>query len=93
MDLRGTVGGVPVSGTASFDAFVLKSNQAYLQGSYALSKNVEVYARLGGADMKSSDEFSDSAKIFGTVGLRGFFYTNGWFSMGGFFSGKYVFQL
>lgn len=61
---------------------VLRSNQAYLQGTFAFSKNLEEYIRLGGAD--ASDMLHGPDKFFGTFGLRGFFKINDRFAMGPF---------
>jgi hypothetical protein len=68
--------------TVSTRSQVLKSSQGYLQGSYAFSKNLEEYIRLGGAN--ASGMLSDHTKIFGTFGLRSFFPVNTWFAMGPF---------
>ena len=67
---------------ASTGSQVLKSNQVYLQGSYAFSENLEEYVRFGGAN--ASDMLNDHTKIFGTFGLRSFFKVNDWFAMGPF---------
>lgn len=61
---------------------VLRSNQGYLQGSFAFSKNLEEYIRLGVAD--ASNMLSDQTKFFGTFGVRGFFKINDWFALGPF---------
>jgi hypothetical protein len=68
--------------TVSTESQVLKSKQAYVQGSFAFSKNLEEYIRLGGAD--TSDMLNGQTKFFWTGGLRSFFKINDWFAMGPF---------
>ena len=62
---------------------VFKSNQIYLQGSFAFAKNWEVLGRLGGADMKiHASDFKDGIKAFGSLGIRGLLYDDGLFGFG-----------
>lgn len=61
----------------------VKSNQFYLQGTYALHSGVEVYARLGIADLQADDawvgiDFEDNYKFFGTLGAKALVFSN-WF--------------
>jgi hypothetical protein len=77
-----------------FGDFRTESNQYYLQVSYGLPKNWEVYGRIGGADMKlKSDGFldgtKDSTQPFGTLGIKGAFFKKNQFSFGAFAQGTY----
>lgn len=59
----------------------VKQNQAYIQASYGFIKNSEIYLGIGGADIKAKDafdfnnpqDFKDSSKPFGTIGIKGIF--------------------
>jgi len=79
----------------NFTDVVAKQNQAYLQASYGFLKNFEGYARLGGANVKLSDaftfnspqDFNDSFKPFGTVGVKGVFNITSRLGIGPFVQG------
>jgi hypothetical protein len=62
-----------------------ESHQGYLQGSYGITKDWEVYGRLGAGDVKFNDkdmdELRDSAKIFGSLGFKGVMYSYRMFSL------------
>jgi uncharacterized repeat protein (TIGR03803 family) len=76
-----------VNGTrVALDDFTLRSNQAYLQGTYSFIKNWEVYMRLGATNARSVNaDFTDNtARFFGAAGIRGVFFTKDDFSLGGF---------
>ncbi len=71
-----------------------RSNQYFLQGTYTLLKDWEIYGRLGGADMvvhsrDTSQRFSDSATIYGTLGFKGVVYRYGNFAVGPFIEGSW----
>ena len=68
---------------------IFKSNQVHLQGSYSFVKNWEAYGRIGGADMKEQvSGLKDGSKVFGSLGVRGLFYDDGFFSFGPFIQGN-----
>ncbi|MHB8111662.1 MAG: hypothetical protein ACYDHW_16690 [Syntrophorhabdaceae bacterium] len=72
-----------------------QSHQAYLQGSFAPTKNFEAFGRLGGADLESKDmdpDIKDDAKLFGTLGMKVMFYDNNIFGIGAFAQGTYHFE-
>ena len=72
-----------------------QSNMGYLEGSFAPIKEFEVFGRLGGADLRTKGEdpnFADSAKIFGTLGVKAIFYQDKMFGFGAFAQGTYHFQ-
>ena len=59
------------------DNFRTQSNQAYVQASFAPMKSLEVFARIGGADMRTRDtvnDLSDNGKLFGTIGAKAMLY-------------------
>jgi len=71
-----------------------RSNQYYLQGTYTLLKDWEIYGRLGGADMvvhshDTDQHFSDSANVYGTLGFKGVVYRYGNFAIGPFIEGSW----
>ena len=75
-------------------------NQAYIRGSYSFIKNWEAYLGIGGADIKAKDafdfdrpqDFKDSLKPFGTIGIKGVFDIAPEFGVGPFFQASYVFS-
>jgi hypothetical protein len=72
-----------------------QSNMGYLEGSFAPIKEFEVFGRLGGADLRTKGEdpnFADSAKMFGTLGVKAIFYQDKMFGFGAFAQGTYHFQ-
>lgn len=81
-------------GTADFwQKARFMQNTAYLQGSYGIFKNWEVFGRLGFADLQASDtfnwntytdDFKDTYQVFGTLGIKGVMYSNPSFAMGPF---------
>lgn len=81
---------------SGFSEIVAKQNQAYLQASYGFLKSFEGYARVGGANIKLNDafafnapqDFSDSFKPFGTVGVKGVFNLTSWLGIGPFVQGS-----
>lgn len=61
-----------------FEDSKVKQNQIYIQAGYGVVKNLEIYARLGLADLKINDaflvdDFDDGLKPFGTLGVKGVF--------------------
>jgi hypothetical protein len=71
-----------------------RSNQYYVQGTYTLLKDWEIYGKLGGADMifhnhDTHQRFSDSANVFGTLGFKGVLYRCGNFAVGPFIEGTW----
>ena len=72
-----------------------QSNMGYVQGSFAPTKNFEVFGRLGGADLKTKGEdpnFKDGAKTFGTLGVKAMLYQDKIFGFGAFAQGTDRFQ-
>jgi hypothetical protein len=71
----------------------MRSNQYYLQGNYSFLKDWEVYGRAGASDLRLYDRdtarhFSDGAKVFGSVGLKGAAYRYKNFAIGPFIEGS-----
>jgi hypothetical protein len=73
-------------------------HQLYLQAGYGLAKGWEIYGRVGAATLKGnetfdftgySDDFKDGAQAFGTIGLKGIFYSSPSFSIGPFVQASY----
>jgi hypothetical protein len=76
------------------DHLTTRSNQYYLQGTYTLLKDWEIYGRLGAADMvvhshDTGQHFSDSANVYGTLGFKGVLYRYGNFAIGPFIEGSW----
>ena len=83
------------------DNFKFTQSQVYLEGGYGIAKGWEVFARLGGADLKGVGAFVDNAlpggkadfkdgmKFFGALGVRGAFYSAPSHSVGAFLQGTY----
>ncbi len=81
-------------GTAGFwQKASFTQNQAYLQASFGILKDWEIFGRLGGADIKIKDAFDfrtatddakDNYKLFGTFGFKGVLYRNPKFVLGPF---------
>jgi hypothetical protein len=72
-----------------------QSHQAYIQGSFAPIRNLEIFSRLGGASMEMRDtdlNFKDGVKLFGTLGAKFMFYETKMFGLGTFAQGTYHFQ-
>lgn len=72
-----------------------QSHQVYLQGSFAPTKNFEIFGRLGGANLETKDtdfDFKDDANLFGTLGLKVMFYQDKIFGLGAFAQGTYHFE-
>jgi hypothetical protein len=67
-------------------------NQVYIRGSYSFIKNWEAYLGFGAADIKVKDafdfdnpqDFKDSLKPFGTIGVKGVFNISPTFGIGPF---------
>jgi hypothetical protein len=66
-------------------------NQAYLQASFGILKDWEIFGRLGGADMRVKDAFDfktsmddakDNLRVYGTFGFKGVLYRNPRFVLG-----------
>lgn len=81
--------------------FGIQQNQAYAEGAYTLMPGTEIYARLGGADLKTKDvdffgatpNYSDGMKVYTGIGIRGTIYKfNPQFSIGANLYGDYVWQ-
>jgi hypothetical protein len=75
-----------------YNNFRTTSNQGFVQVSYGIAKPLEVYGRIGGANMKMKDfspYISDNAKPFGTLGLKYQFYKGTIFGFGAFAQGSY----
>lgn len=83
--------------TVDFKEREANQNQTYLQLSYGIIKNWEVYFRVGGADIKVKKFFDDptitnvgpvnlkdSLKPFGTIGVKGVFDVTPSFGIGPF---------
>jgi hypothetical protein len=87
MTLTAKVLGFTYTGTYSPGSFRTQSNQAYIQGAIGLFPGWELYARLNGGDLKTTNldpNWSSSMKFFGTVGVNGTFYKDKTFSLGPF---------
>jgi len=74
------------------------SNQAYVQASYGLLKNWEVFARLGAADLRAketfdyvayADDFRGDYQAFGTLGFKGILFNTKSFSIGPILKASY----
>jgi hypothetical protein len=78
----------------------VNQNQAYIRGSYSFIKNWEAYLGFRGADIKvkdvfdfdSPEDFKDSLKPFGTIGVKGIFNINSIFGIGPFLQASLVFS-
>jgi hypothetical protein len=82
-----------------------RQNQIYSQLGYG-ARNWEIYARVGISDLEipdafrpsqastttSKNDFEDSWKLFGTLGMKGFYAFNKTFGVGGFLQGSYYFR-
>jgi hypothetical protein len=72
-----------------------KSNQVYVQGSFVPVKNLEIFGRLGGANLEIKDtdvDFKDGARLFSTLGAKFMFFETRMFGLGAFAQGTYHFQ-
>jgi hypothetical protein len=67
-----------------------ESNQGYAQGSFAPTKNFDLFGRLGGADLKA--EGKANTKLFGTLGGKAIFYQDNIAALGVFGQGTYHFE-
>jgi hypothetical protein len=78
----------------------IKQNQTYIRGSYSFIKNWEAYLGIGGADIKVKDtfdfdnpqDFKDSLKPFGTIGVKGVFNITPSLGIGPFFQASLLFS-
>lgn len=72
------------------EEYTTERNEVYVQFGAAFNR-IEGYIRLGGASLKIDDvpatgnSFSDSGKIFGTIGAKGIYNVNPLFGFGAFF--------
>jgi hypothetical protein len=85
-------------GNHNFVDLKVGQNQAVVEGAYGLSKDLEIYGRLGGADMtarfKGSDyRLRDDMDLIGTAGARMIFARpSPQFSLGGNLQMNYAFS-
>jgi len=75
----------------------LTQKEAYLNAEYSPARNIAVYAKLGGADMKIKNafglngndyDFKDGMKPFGTLGVKGMVDMTNSFGVGLFVQGS-----
>jgi len=86
--------------TENWDKAKVTQNQAFIRGSYCFIKNWEAYLGIGGADIKvndafdfnSSEDFKDSLKPFGTIGVKGVFNITPELGVGPFFQASLLFS-
>ncbi len=85
---------------------VVRQNQLYSELGYGFAHSLEIYGRIGVADLKilnafsSSDvstttaknDFSDNWQLFGTLGAKGFYPIDNIFGIGTFIQGTYSFS-
>lgn len=74
------------------------TSEGYVQGSFGIVKNWEIFGRLGGAQMFVSDafnfnsytdDFKDRWNLYGTLGVKGVVWSSGPFSVGPVFHASY----
>ena len=82
---------------------IIRQNEVYSQAAYGANNLWEIYARIGGSDLKILDvfsstdasttpnknDFADNWKWFGTLGAKGFYPVNETFGIGAFIQGTY----
>jgi hypothetical protein len=77
------------------DDFRTQSNQFYVQASFAPTKSLEIFGRLGGADLSTKgtvNNMSDTSNMFGTIGGKAMLYQHGIFGFGAFAQGTHYFS-
>lgn len=67
----------------------IRQNEIYSQAAYGAKNLWEVYARIGIADLKIEDVFTDNEKFFATLGAKAFYPLNNKFGIGAFVQGTY----
>lgn len=87
------------------DYLIMRQNQIYSEAGYGFQRYGDVYARVGISDFKifnafsssnaltvtSKNDFNEHWKLFGTLGVKGFYPINNYFGIGAFIQGTYYF--
>lgn len=66
-----------------------RQDEIYSQVAYGAKNIWETYVRIGMADLKMEDVFTDNEKVFTTLGAKAFYPLNNQFGIGAFVQGTY----